>query len=195
MVLPPRHSWPAARPFQNRRCGRAYGLVGRQEYAQAPARWDASEWRLTDNQRLQRTDPDAIEVSFLAGFIATPVIKRFLGRSRPLRDQGAYHFEPFSKDQSFPSGHATNAFAVGSVIGARSDGWLAPTIAYSLATGVAVSRVNDNKHSVSDGVTGAGIGRAVVRLRERSPPRRVLIVPSLDSGGRVSLMVHVRLTP
>jgi membrane-associated phospholipid phosphatase len=46
--------------------------------------------------------------------------------------------------QSFPSGHATNAFAVASVAAGHADGWVVPAVAYSLASGVAVSRMNDN---------------------------------------------------
>lgn len=152
---------------------------------------------VTRNERLRRTGTDAIEASFLAGFTVTPAIKSVVGRSRPVAGEGAYAFDPFSRNRSFPSGHATNAFAVASVIAAHSNGWIVPTIAWTVATGVAVSRVNDNVHFVSDVVAGsligAGIGRAVVRLHARSPERRVLFVPRIDERRRVVLTIHVRL--
>lgn len=121
---------------------------------------------------LRDTGRDALEASILAGGIITPLLKRAVGRSRPLRERGAYDFDPFSSNQSFPSGHATNAFAAASVFAARSKGWIVPTVAYTLATGVAVSRMNDNVHYTSDVLAGALIGtitgRAVVarHLRE-----------------------------
>jgi membrane-associated phospholipid phosphatase len=64
-----------------------------------------------------------------------------------------------SDRKSFPSGHATAAFSFAAVIGARHGwGWGVP--AYGLATLVAVSRMNDNKHYVHDVVAGATIGIA-----------------------------------
>jgi membrane-associated phospholipid phosphatase len=117
----------------------------------------------THNTRLRDTGRDAIEASiFAAGFI-TPAIKRIAGRSRPNAGEGAYAFDPLSKNESFPSGHATNAFAVASVFAAHSDGWVVPAVAYTLATGVAVSRMNDNVHWASDVIAGAAIGTAVGR--------------------------------
>lgn len=60
---------------------------------------------------------------------------------------------------SFPSGHATTAFAFASVVGAEHGyGWGIP--AYALASLVAYSRMNDNKHYIHDVVAGATIGTA-----------------------------------
>lgn len=117
----------------------------------------------THNPRLRDTGRDAIEASILAAGLITPAIKRVAGRSRPLQNEGAFAFDPLSANESFPSGHATNAFAVASVFAAHSDGWVVPAIAYTLATGVAVSRVNDNVHFTSDVIAGAAIGTAVGR--------------------------------
>lgn len=58
---------------------------------------------------------------------------------------------------SFPSGHTTTAFAFASVVGAEHD--LPYGIAaYSLASFVGFSRMNDNMHWVHDVVAGATIG-------------------------------------
>lgn len=115
------------------------------------------------NLRLRDTGRDAIEASILAAGLITPAIKRVAGRSRPLENEGAFAFDPLSDNESFPSGHATNAFAIASVFAAHSTGWLVPGIAYTLAAGVAVSRVNDNVHFTSDVLTGAVIGTAIGR--------------------------------
>ena len=58
---------------------------------------------------------------------------------------------------SFPSGHATTAFAFASVVGAEHE-WYYGLAAYSLATFVAASRINDNQHRLHDVVGGATIG-------------------------------------
>ena len=117
----------------------------------------------THNLRLRDTGREAIEASILAAGLVTPAIKRVVGRSRPLANEGAFAFAPFSSNESFPSGHATNAFAVASVFAAHAHGWLVPAVAYTLATGVAASRMNDNVHFLSDVVTGAAIGTAIGR--------------------------------
>ena len=61
--------------------------------------------------------------------------------------------------KSFPSGHATTAFAFSAVVGAE-HGWDWGIPAYLLAALVAYSRMNDNKHYVHDVVAGATIGTA-----------------------------------
>jgi membrane-associated phospholipid phosphatase len=101
---------------------------------------------------LRDTGRDALEASILAGGIVTPLIKHVVRRDRPVGD-----------DLSFPSGHATNAFAVASVFAAHSRGWVVPTIAYTLASSVAVARVHDDVHFASDVIAGAAIGTAMGR--------------------------------
>ncbi len=64
-----------------------------------------------------------------------------------------------SNRDSFPSGHTTAAFSFASYIGCRhSLGW--GIAAYSLATFVGFSRVNDNRHYLHDVTAGAAIGAA-----------------------------------
>lgn len=58
---------------------------------------------------------------------------------------------------SFPSGHATTAFAFASVVGAEHE-WYWGALAYSMATFVAASRINDNMHRLHDVVGGATLG-------------------------------------
>lgn len=106
---------------------------------------------------------DAVEASILASGVIAPAIKRVAGRSRPNAGEGAYAFDPFGHNESFPSGHATNAFALASVFAAHSNGRVVPTIAYTLASAVAVARVHDNVHYASDVLAGAAIGTAVGR--------------------------------
>lgn len=63
------------------------------------------------------------------------------------------------RKNSFPSGHATTAFAFAAYIGCRhSLPW--GIAAYSMAGLVAYSRMNDNAHFMHDVVGGATIGEA-----------------------------------
>jgi hypothetical protein len=58
---------------------------------------------------------------------------------------------------SFPSGHATTAFAFAAMVGAEHEWyWAAPS--YLMATFVAASRINDNMHRLHDVIGGATIG-------------------------------------
>lgn len=116
---------------------------------------------LFQNAELRDTGRDAVEAELFAAGIVTPILKRTVGRLRPAQGSDADEYRPFSNDQSFPSGHATEAFAVASVFAARSRGWVVPVIAYALASGVGLARMNDRAHFASDVVAGAFIGTAI----------------------------------
>jgi hypothetical protein len=125
----------------------------------------ATGW-LMHNDNVFGAGRDSLEAEIWAGGIVTPILKDIAGRARPNTNEGTWKFHGFSTNNphnSFPSGHATNAFAAATAIAAHSDGWIVPAIAYTLATGVAFSRVNDRAHFPSDVVAGALIGRAVAR--------------------------------
>ena len=113
------------------------------------------------NAEWRETGRDAIEAELLAAGIVTPVLKEIVGRFRPSQGSDADEFQPLSGKQSFPSGESTEAFAVASVIAARSRGWVVPVVAYTLASGVALARMNDHAHFSSDVVAGAFIGTAI----------------------------------
>jgi membrane-associated phospholipid phosphatase len=68
-----------------------------------------------------------------------------------------------SNDDSFPSGHAANTFAVATVLDREYSG-IVPWVGYGAATLVAAGRVVGNRHWFSDVVAGAVIGRFFGRL-------------------------------
>jgi membrane-associated phospholipid phosphatase len=124
-------------------------------------------------------DPDAKDIfvdsaiaSLLASGVITPTLKFVIGRERPNASVSSTSFHPFSgSDNSFPSGHATQAFAVASVISAHSDEVWVSVTAYTIAGLVGFARVYHNAHWTSDVAAGALIGtfvgRGVVALNKR----------------------------
>jgi undecaprenyl-diphosphatase len=116
------------------------------------------------DNNLRDAGRDSLQSELWAAGIVTPLLKRAFGRARPIQNEGSHSFHPLqSHYESFPSGHATNAFAFATAVAGHYDGWVVPTIVYTIASGVAVSRVNDHVHFASDVVAGALIGRAVAK--------------------------------
>jgi membrane-associated phospholipid phosphatase len=91
---------------------------------------------------------------------------------------------------SFPSGHASDTFAVATAL-ERHLGWKGAVPAYAFASYVAVSRLHDNRHYLSDVVFGSTVGiiagRTVTR-HGREFPVAVVAVP----GG--AAIVYARRT-
>lgn len=116
------------------------------------------------------TGRDAIEASLLSALLTNLVLKPVAGRERPFVSNGRTDFDAFSSNASFPSGHTTEAFAVAAVVSRHADGWVIPTLSYTLASLVAFDRMNDHVHFASDvffgAVVGMGIGRFVTRRHE-----------------------------
>jgi hypothetical protein len=152
----------------------------------------AGVWSHDDN--LRDAGRDSLEAEIIAGGVVTPLLKRAFGRARPIQDEGNSSFHPFSSThQSFPSGHATNAFAFATAIAGHYDNWLVPTIVYSIATGVAMSRVNDRAHFPSDVLAGALIGRGIAKAlvhRHHSRNATWVITPAMLDG-RPGMLIHL----
>lgn len=151
---------------------------------------------LLHRSNLEGAGRDALIAELWAAGVVTPLLKDVFGRARPSLDEGTYNFRFARTDNphnSFPSGHATNAFAAATAIAEHYHG-VVPVIAYSIATGVAFSRVNDRAHWPSDVVAGALIGRAVaksvtfrhahVTFYWTTPERNAARAPSRWSPGR-----------
>jgi membrane-associated phospholipid phosphatase len=107
-----------------------------------------------------------------------------VGRAVPSDNQGSSRFRPFSGDDSFPSGHASQAFAMASVIALHADSPWVSAAAYGLAGLVGLARLETRDHFSSDVLAGAligtGIGRAVVRM---------------DQGRRLGTRAEIRFAP
>jgi membrane-associated phospholipid phosphatase len=137
------------------------------------------------NDRARAVAFDAIVSSMIASKGITPALKALTGRERPNGGDA----------DAFPSNHATQAFAVASVIAAHygERRWV-KWAAYGLATGVGISRVYHGAHWTSDVLAGAGIGSLVghtVVRTNRAERAKWRVTPIVD-GGRLGFAVHWR---
>ncbi len=99
----------------------------------------------------------------LAG-VANQGLKAVLGRERPDANGSAFDFDPLHLDAAFPSGHTTMAFAMATSLADDVHPTWAKVGLYGMATGVAVSRVYQEKHWVSDVIGGAVLGIASAKF-------------------------------
>src|ERR1700693_137449 len=129
--------------------------------------------------RAKTTALDAISASAIASGIVTNSFKYVIGRGRPTDGHGAYNFRPFSGQDSFSSGHTTEAFALASVITEHYNAPWVQVTSYGLASAVGYARLNNNRHWPSDvlarATTGTFVGKTVVHFNEKH--RQVSIQP------------------
>lgn len=132
--------------------------------------------------------------SVIAAGLITPALKLAFGRARPRENKDVYAFRPFSGAASFPSGHTTQAFAVASVIARESASFWVKLSAYSIATGVGVSRMYHGAHYISDVAAAAMIGTTVGRsiAGHGIGVRSLRVRPATMSSGDPAVLVHLR---
>ena len=135
-----------------------------------------------------------------AGFAAvtTEALKFAAGRSRP---NETTHVDAWRKGgSSFPSLHASAAFAIGTVLAESGNDdyrWVRRFLGYGIAGATAYIRLRDNVHWTSDVVaaTAIGISTAHFTLNRRDARAGAweLSVSPMDSGGAMlSLSMPLR---
>jgi membrane-associated phospholipid phosphatase len=99
-----------------------------------------------------------ISLESIAGAAALSIgAKHVIGRARPIDEQGAWSRTADKSNASFPSNHATVAFAAVTPFAQEYDApWL-----YGLAAASSMGRVANRQHWVSDVVGGGVLGYAV----------------------------------
>jgi membrane-associated phospholipid phosphatase len=142
---------------------------------------------LGGNQNAMQVAEDSLAASLIASGLITPAIKLVAGRSRPRDNNGIYRFKPFSNaNASFPSGHATEAFALASVIANHYDDTWITCASYSVAGLVGIARTYHDAHFASDVVAGAMIGtlvgKSVVSYNRQRRAGKVAVLPDIAPG-------------
>ena len=115
-------------------------------------------------------------------------MKWITGRERPNNSDDRYDFNGPGNgtNLAFPSGHATVAFAFATTISevyGETDPWV-PWVAYPIAVGSALSRIDRNKHWASDVFLGGLVGYFVAKTVVKYNPfleKRDLTLRPLDS--------------
>jgi membrane-associated phospholipid phosphatase len=112
---------------------------------------------LSGNAEIRRAGMRMV-ASLAVSFTAAEGLKFVTGRARPDSGLGAFHFDPFSGSESFPSGHVTAAFAIATSLSDDIKKPLVSVLLYTAATGTAFARINDNRHWLSDTAMGMELG-------------------------------------
>ena len=148
--------------------GRTFATAGGPMWGSMFAAGMFTAGRLSDHARFRAMTYDMVD-AVIVNFGYSEVIKVAVGRERPNGEN----------NRSFPSGHASNAFAIATVV-ERHYGWKLGVPAYVIAGVVGASRIQQDKHYVSDVVAGATLGYIVARtvVRVNSRP--------LEKGARVA---------
>jgi len=111
--------------------------------------------RVTHDEHKRETGLLSGEAAMDGLFVATTLQYAF-GRERPNVDN--YQGKFFQGGTSFPSDHATAAWAIASVISHEYPGPFTKIFAYGAAAAITYARVRGEKHFPSDVFVGTGIG-------------------------------------
>lgn len=133
--------------------------------------------------------------SFVITGVFVQTLKYSTGRHRP--DTGDPHdtWSGFSSNgayHAFPSGDASSAFAIASVVASEYDNMVVPPLVYGISTLIALGRVYTNGHWASDVFVGSAIGyftgKAVVA--SHSKQSNVSFVPWIDRNNMGVMMTY-----
>jgi membrane-associated phospholipid phosphatase len=120
---------------------------------------------------------DATQAVLVNG-VYTEIFKKAVSRTRP----------DTSDRLSFPSGHSSSAFALATVA-QRHYGWKVGVPSYVAASAIGLSRIERNRHYLSDVLAGATLGiiagRTVVRTNGEAVGRQrsFSLAPMTDAQG------------
>ncbi len=130
---------------------------------------------ISGNKKLQHFGLDNLQAQLFTGGI-TFLVKELFQRARPETGLDNYAWNgPFKGggNYSFFSGHTSLAFSTATMVFLHSDRkWWVGLLSYSIATGVAVSRMQQQKHWSSDVVAGAIVGTVVSGFVYRMQEKR-----------------------
>jgi membrane-associated phospholipid phosphatase len=134
--------------------------------------------RFAPQGKFRATTYDFAQAMIVTGAY-TGILKYSVQRERP----------DGSDSLSFPSGHTSAAFSLAGVA-SHHYGWKVGVPMYALATGIGLSRIESDRHHLSDVIAGATlgliVGRTVTRLDGERPAKKrfVSVGPATDPHGQ-----------
>jgi membrane-associated phospholipid phosphatase len=147
-------------------------------------------WLVSEFTNDSFANTEAYTMVEAAGFstVTAEAFKFAAGRERP--DQTTDPDDWRDAGSSFPSLHATAAFAVGTVFAESGNDdyrWFRRIVGYGMASATAYLRVRGNQHWLSDTVAGAALGIASGRFAtqrrlQRAHAWNLSFAPSPDGG-------------
>jgi hypothetical protein len=135
--------------------------------------------RSIHHERVKHLGTDMLSAQLVAQAL-TQALKFSTRRERP--DGSDRH--------SFPSGHASATFASATVL-QRHLGWQAAVPTYAVASYVAMSRLQENRHHLSDVIFGAALGVAAGRTTTRHGRGVWTMIPDLSPHGAGILVARL----
>ncbi len=188
-------------PTRNHFAGKNPPLTGKDTHATRDAipavAVTAGTWLFAEfeGERAGRIEAYTMLEAAALSSITAEGFKFAAGRLRP--DQTLDSNDWRKGGNSFPSLHATAAFAIGTVL-AESGGddyrWLRRFLGYGMASATVYLRLKDNQHWLSDTVAGGALGIATAgftlnRRQSRQQPWNLSVAPA--QGGGVLLGLNV----
>ncbi len=107
---------------------------------------------------------ERITAGLLLAGVTSSALKLATGRRRPGGGTGPYEFHPFSGNDAWPSGHTTMAFALAAGVSDELHSTPAAIVLYGAAALTGWSRLNDDRHWLSDVLAGAAVGVTSAKL-------------------------------
>ncbi len=129
--------------------------------------------------------------SFIVTGAFVEFLKRSTGRYRPYtgRSHDTWAGPSISGNNdklSFPSGDASSAFALASVVASEYNNAVVPPVVYTAATLIALERVHSNAHWASDVFVGSAIGyftgKAIVSFHSAGKENNISFAPMIDGN-------------
>ncbi len=150
---------------------------------------------LIDDEDGRREAHAMLEASSLS--VGTAIALSYIaGREGPNQSTSPGHWR--AGGTSFPSEHATAAFAIGTVLAESGNSryrWIRRVLGYGVAGFTAYERLDHNAHWLSDTVAGAALGAASARFamnREReAEPQGTLAVAPINRGVMMTYTVKL----
>jgi len=172
-----RHFSSSETPRRSARAGRRHWQCGPRSWVLRLATYAIG--RISDNSCVGAVGADLLRAQLVAEAL-TLAMQYSIRRTRP--DGSSF---------SFPSGHASVAFASAAVL-QRQFGWKTGMAAYAAASYVAASRLQANRHFLSDVVFGAAVGMVSAHAAALGEQHRLAAIPSIVPVGGGIQFVWVR---